>query len=133
MTWGKLIAELEAATEGSRELDAKITAAVKGRVFKKWLGYYYEFEGGVGGYGGNKQDMPLYTTSLDAALTLVPEGMLWQVSTAESEADVIWESSPSHYTERAVGESWAADEDTFNPALALCIATLKARQATEDS
>lgn len=52
-----LIAKLEAAAEGSRELDAEI-------VGKLWAD--------MGVFA--RSTLPLYTTSLDAAVALVPEG-----------------------------------------------------------
>lgn len=109
-----LIAELGAATEGSRELEEAIDRIVRP---EEWT------------VRNSPLGWPDYTRSLDAAVTLVPEGMLWQVGTAEGEATVIWESKPSYYTESSTGESWASDGDTFNAALALCAAALKALQA----
>ena len=80
-----LIARLEAATEGSRELDCAIEIAV-GRcdptgelLDDEW--YWNEWRP----FGSTEvveplcQPMPYYTTSLDAALTLVPEGWWRQV------------------------------------------------------
>ena len=63
-----LIERLEAATEGSRELDAEIDE----RIWRaKW------------GRGKPKDISVLYyTTSIDAALTLVPEGCGWEITTA---------------------------------------------------
>jgi len=64
-----LIARLEAATEPSRELDAEICKAV-GYVVKNHRGYgvYYEPV-----KGESWQDVPLYTSSIDAALSLAPD------------------------------------------------------------
>lgn len=61
-----LIAKLESATEGSRDLDALISVAVPGADFS--------FD---------------YTASIDAALTLLPEGMKWGI---ESHGTGAWES-----------------------------------------
>ena len=107
-----LIAELERATEGNRDLDTSIWSAVRCPTLFN--------------------DRPHYTTSLDAALTLVPAGVMWEVGTMEGEAKVCWESAPSYYTEFATAESYAEDGDTFNAALALTIAALRARQAMEE-
>lgn len=63
-----------------------------------------------------------YTSSLDAALTLVPEGWDWIVFGAGG-ADV-WKVGPGNELHR-IDETYAA-----TPALALCIASLRARSAT---
>ena len=62
-----LIAELERATEGSRELDAKIFRAIGHcpKDFSPWPfveGSHWD------------EEIPHFSTSLDAALTLVKEG-----------------------------------------------------------
>lgn len=74
---------------------------------------------GVGMYG----DHPAYTASLDAAVTLVPEGCTWWLDTTEgkNEALVCW-SGPV----RKEDYRYAA-----TPALALCAASLKARATQE--
>ena len=121
-----LIRDLEATTKGSRELDAsifiEITLGVKeaGRIDRQ--------DGLVGwwpkdGPYQSAEEVPHYTTSLDAALTLVPEGAGWNV----------W-----HYTdgyaalvgkrcEKSIGNGVEGWSDT-TPALAFCIAILKARK-----
>ena len=62
--------------------------------------------------------VPNYTTSLDHALTLVPEGWIWDVT--------------------STGCAWTMPDDVCveqysayaaTPALSLCIASLKARRA----
>ncbi len=61
--------------------------------------------------------VPAYTTSLDAALTLVPEGCEWEVYGGDKQAvAVIYVSGPKYVDGRAP-----------TPALAMCIAALKAR------
>lgn len=91
-----LIAELESAEKGSRELDVKIGMA---------LGKTPEW----------------YSESLDAALTLVPEG--------RASAILIYESGRAS---AAIGEPpQFGDHEAPTPALALCIAALRARQAME--
>lgn len=103
-----LIEQLESAAEGSRALDAQIASQ----------------HGGFGGMGYEtwdaiEADCPHYTTSLDAALTLVPEGREWSVT-------YLWDG-------RCGGtcDGHHADFKGATPALALCIAALKARQAME--
>lgn len=108
-----LITRLEAATEGSRELDAEIFCAVRGLVFDE--------ECPVRADGKRYIDfrrVPKHTRSLDAALTLVPEGYCWAVNSSQP---------PGGNQFRAEidcgGAVWAA-----TPALALCAATLRARE-----
>jgi hypothetical protein len=92
----ELIARLEAAAEGSRELDAAIAVAV---------------------FGGGSHDpgtAPHFTTSLDAALTLVPEGRGWLMRSVGGRGFA------------AISNAGEASQ-AKTPALALCIAALKAR------
>jgi hypothetical protein len=90
-----IIARLETATEGSRELDAEI-----GRMF------------GAPRYTRNAPNIPNqpvwpnYTTSIDAALALVPEGVKWW--------SILYEAAQ-------------AGDDLGNLPLAICIAALRAR------
>jgi hypothetical protein len=92
MTLSALIALLEESKEGSRELDDAVWAATQGMEFRwregkrpEWFvkecycddypahklgaSHWRSFGPGAGG--------PHYTTSLDAALSLVPEGCAW--------------------------------------------------------
>jgi hypothetical protein len=81
---GELIVRLEAATEGSRKLDLAIEIAF-GRCsptadlwhdLARWREplrirpYVYE---------ESSQELPHYTQSLDAAMTLIPEMMGWEL------------------------------------------------------
>lgn len=63
---------------------------------------------------------PPYTTSLDAAVSLVPEGWFWQVKRGFGYDAVVWS---------AEREGFWAGASQGGPALALCIAALKARRA----
>lgn len=98
----ELIARLEAASEGSRELDKSIAITVgtyqapdRGDPYGSWL---------------------RYTSSLDAALTLVPEFCFVK-------------TSPRGATAGCNGHICATTAATApTPALALCIAALKARR-----
>jgi len=112
ITISSVIQKLEQATEGSWELDCEI----------------YEI------FHGPEGDEPWpgcpahYTTSVDAALTLVPEGWrvedlsqgrqrsLWYVN--------LWPISKKNWDDN---EKQAYSEDRPSPALALCIAALRAR------
>jgi hypothetical protein len=96
-----LIARLEAATEGSRELDE----AVSEFVFMETRITPFRRP---------------YTTSLDAALTLVREGDEWSVTNLYgfAQAEVGLNDSDGSHTCRRKDD---------NVVLALCIACLKAR------
>lgn len=82
-----LIANLEAAAEGSRELDQQIAEATG------WVVRYY---GDIDQFLATKirangegftHELPRYTASIDAALTLVPEGWRWQAGRYSIDAD----------------------------------------------
>lgn len=129
-----LIAKLEAATEGSRELDAGICAALrwpvsgKGTVLPAWVhDNFPEWEITKEGRlkAGCLWEPVPFTTSLDAALTLVPEGFTWRVQCDRHGNAESWtENNGGDF-----GGILALDTQTFaaTPALALCIAALKAR------
>lgn len=98
MTIDELIAALEKAEGPSSEIDADIGLTAAG--WEPWL-----------------SKLPPFTSSLDAALTLVPEGLMWSVGTngdGRYRADV-W----TDVVEIGIGCS---------PAIALCIAALEARR-----
>lgn len=116
-----LLAQLQSATEGSRKLDDEIWRAMVPEAVK------YEHV-----------SAPRYTTSLDAAVSLVPEGCDWILSritlltemrigyTAVIEGLAGTGDSDDPY--RFEGKSEAAGS---TPALALCIAIIKAQEARE--
>lgn len=122
-----LIARLEAATEGCAELDADIWRFVKPKDYERfyWAGRMLspenspeEREHNLGRDRAVKA-APSYTTSLDAAFTLVPEGIYvkFQIDRRHNKA---W--------------AWVEMDDVeaiacATPAIALCIAALKARRA----
>lgn len=114
-----LIKRLEAASEGSRELDGAIYCAISNLEFVRWdgAGIVYRGRNGIGHIDAHV--VKPYTTSLDAALTLKPDGYAASVM------------------ERQDGSGWARIANTAigftelgaTPALALCIAALKASDA----
>jgi hypothetical protein len=112
----KLIAKLAAASEGSRALDADVaeTQGWSSDADDNWIG------------PGGAIASPHYTTSLDAALTLVPEGYLWLLgNTGLSDGRGAYRGDVyCHPRGGAIGVS-------NTPTLALCIAALKARQGME--
>ena len=152
-----LITKLEAATEGSRLLDAYIWMISDNRELRLdgdvllaksrkqpydecVLGVYrhHVFDAEL----SHKPPLPRYTTSLDAALTLVPEG--WQVHMISNQPrwTVVVRSPDARYEEAefpsqgGTYEHWlVAGKDASGiqkpAALAVCIAALRARAAVE--
>lgn len=138
-----LIEKLKAAAAGSRKLDYEIRHALTGlsphpKEIKEISGPMWNEAVLLKGGGASVGSKPLpYTTSLDAVLTLVPEDpanpgkpMLWSI--AYDEDGVAGERSFTaslgkgyHDPEFIYGHSAAS------PALALCIAALRARAAVE--
>jgi len=122
MTYETIIARLEKATAPDRQLDAAIAVACKSttgfveHLRDEWVSKASPNSGVV--------PAPKYTSSIDAALTLVPEGMFWHVACGKSRPDEplggaqIITPGPLD----AIGEGEAA-----TPVIALCIAALKAR------
>ena len=125
-----LIDRLEEATEGSRDLDEQIALASgirhrsrrDGRGRSKGREWFVDSHGGVETWANHA---PYYTTSLDAALTLVPEGLGWQVWGEPKATKYGGEASIEHPTD---GWHFCTEANGRTPALALCIAALKARQ-----
>ena len=129
-----LIKDLEQATGPSRELDDRIGTAI---------GLYIErLSDGTLLYQRKDHKMwpevPHYTASLDAALTLVPEGWEWQISTRapdphsgrtylhNGELQMIGAGITRNPAYRGV------ENTAYTPALALCIAALRAREAQKE-
>ncbi len=109
----ELIAKLEAATEGSRELDVAIYAFDRPvPAVELEPRHQHNFD---------LMKAPRYTTSIDAALTLVPEGWAYQLNmlfepNCRQEA-IVW--TPSNLSPVSGAHTMP---------LALCIAALKARE-----
>lgn len=131
MTLSELIAKLEQASAPDRELDAEIACAARfpeHRPARKgdhagvhgvdpesdWAGHIYVPTGFLVAYS--------YTRSIDDAMTLVPEG--WNLRIAENDKHWWWaelrEGFETSYRRVEIGRS-------PTPALALCIAALRAR------
>ncbi len=117
-----LIARLEAATGPDRELDVVIDMAQLNLRGDPATPVYYD------GYDkGNWRDTvgllrtsPAYTASIDAALTLVPEGWTRDVDATAPEMGIaVALHGPNE--KRVVG-------DHENEPIATCIAALKARE-----
>lgn len=103
----EIIERLEKATGPDRNLDAMI----------HWL-----MKDGVG--VGATQDAPAYTGSLDAAMTLVPEGCEVDLQTRRRYAAI------ADWRGRDYGLPLGTSIDAATPILALCIAALKAGETT---
>jgi hypothetical protein len=124
MTDPTLIADLEAATGPSRELDARIHRAVTPELADTLTGGETGSPGTgwlVGGDHAQPTEAPPYMASLDAAVSLVPEGMDWRTgfdNEGPGRRGSAFVRPPGQTTGWAFGAT---------PALALCIAALKAR------
>lgn len=131
MVMEKLIAELEAATEGSRELDGRIwwlvDRASANRMYwnaatGKPQPLPNEIPDGLGKFAVQNL-APRYSDSLDAALTLVPEG--WHIQMTGKQGSSGWGIClTSGQLREKIGLA-------PTPSLTLCIAALRARQATQ--
>ena len=142
-----LIARLERATEGSRELDAEIAVAVRSldtegdKSLPKWAGKNYPIwrarpDGRVecvhtDGTGSLNWSPLHYTTSIDAALSLVPEPkkLAWGVGTMKRDGDpkITYAANCRRFGRIDAGQP-LFDAEAATPALALCIAALRARR-----
>lgn len=122
-----LIARLEAAKEGSRELDADLhpTPAWHDEDCDEWRAQY--------GDTGGTIEVPHYTTSLDAALTLVPAG--WNYQLLKTGGVLLLSGKPFSASIKAPSEyGWVdppypSDGYADTMPLSLCIAAMKAREA----
>lgn len=114
-----LIAKLESAAEGSRELDEAIAIAVLADFEVDRLVGMSDDDPGILTFrypDGSRGTALRYTTSLDAALSLVPEGWEWCLT---------WEGGIASVD---IGDPMLRMEyAAATPALAMCAAALKAR------
>jgi hypothetical protein len=126
----ELIERLEKATWPDRVLDDLIARDVLGWVTEDKDEYWRFF------------NLPYYTASIEAALTLVPEGHRWEITDNGIDAQITRSVPPSEYWEE-VGPFACVERKTYpdgdwsarthgaaiaaTPAIALCIAALKAR------
>ena len=134
-----LIARLEAASEGSRELDAEISAALhicppqSPDWLRNWDGPYVVF--GLGRVAVQHSNCergvnwlaPNFTTSLDAALTLVPEGYDYGFSFSKQHGLEAWVQKPFKQSECFQGYAPDGDMTNKTSAKSVCVAALKAR------
>jgi hypothetical protein len=121
-----LIARLEAAMGPSRELDLRICRDVlDGEPLGHAAGMPDEL---LLVAQGRLAPMPRYTASLDAALTLVPVGYCWKLRHAYAAQAVVWQIDCEY--DEGSGRILPFGEHR-TPAIALCIAALKARAAAQ--
>lgn len=121
-----LIQRLEQLTGPDREVDAEIYRLIRGD--KRPQGFWY-FSGlrekgeapETTWIEWSKRNSPHYTSSIDAALKLVPDGWEWLRESPETMCVYL----PKHEDDK----SWAIHITGAHksPAIALCIAALKAR------
>lgn len=114
-----LIARLEAAETGSRELHAAFARVIAGSPTDHWYALFGEWV--------TDDTVPAYTSSLDAALALaerVCPAMMWSAHPACPGVTM------GYHVPRSFGngEQWATAP---TPALALCIAILKAKREAD--
>ncbi len=131
----ELITKLEEAKEGSRDLDGLI-GLLDNPEFELWTPDWWS--GGPNEYLKDDgpplryHQLPHYTTSIDAALTLVPEG--WFVETiSDVRTRVVYKGDTHKHQCWRAALQWAATGgnlmrvDAPTPALAICIAALNTR------
>lgn len=130
-----LIERLEAASKGSREMDAEIDCVVRDRMTHKLLPPGFTMTRGDDAIENtsiarapyihrDRGPAPNFTTSIDAAITLVPEGWDYCVRGGYSGVGVVWVQFMA-----SPGRDFISVE-AATPALALCIAALKAISGT---
>jgi hypothetical protein len=127
MTREELIAALETATGADRGLDVDIAFAV--HAWPEGVFPMRAIPGQIGLDGGRCVSASPYTASIDAALTLVPAGADWVVRSGMADhptdtrpyAHVMF-GNVNRDRSRSLGEAHAP-----TPAIALCIAALKAQ------
>lgn len=136
MTLTEIIAALKQATGPSEELDRLIHFhVVHPWLAEKCVKYWWDLEEDGGFYWldterqaakgpGYHDYVKPVTSSIDAALTLVPEGDWWGITQTPRE---------SNATCAPVGKPGGDGHDATTPALALCIAALSSRLNTGSS
>lgn len=128
MTREELIAALEKAEAGSRKLDAAVAAFLAKdddytSIEQNFRGYDWCVRYYPGPPGPEYSRVPRYTTSSDAALTLVPDNHTVDMAICP-EMGVVTRVYSGPVRENSAGEPTGRGNA---PALALCIAALKAR------
>ena len=130
MTREELIAALEKATGPSRDLDAAIFAHVgltefQERHCRQWCGQNGRTDLTRGHYLAAWA--PDFTRSIDAALTLVPEGWRWSLDWTQRSGYQDCGRADLYAPGSGIQPPDVCDVYAATPAIALCIAALKAQ------
>ena len=139
MSWVDLISRLEAAHEGDRGLDMQIAFAVQWRPDGAHGVSFREHEAKHDYHTAwiahvpwhSEWKVPAFTTSVDAALTLLSPEDFWQIG---HDGDGPNPGDFKAMVQPGCEARWhrrAAKSLHATPALALCIAALKAREAAQ--
>lgn len=129
--YDELIERLEKASGPDRRLDFDIwfAASPEGKIEREWpqdqlkMPWDQWFEN----WKSDRSAFPDYTTSIDAAVTLVPEGFAWQVCQENFGRAESWSRDGG----RLSATTQVRADRCATPAIALCIAALKARAKAE--
>lgn len=121
MTRAELIAALEQATGPDAALDSAIACSIG--LAQERDGFVYQMDPIAGSTHELFLHVP-YTASIDAALTLVPGNSFVQLSIAPRDKRKL---AVAYVTANDVNHQGGGD----TPALALCVAALKARAARD--
>lgn len=124
----ELATRCEAATGPDRELDAVIAATLRVGTEYGWADSYPAWKGRDDGRvylckGGPSFPSPNYTASLDAAMTLVPEGFQFGAGSRDA-SNRAWAWCGTDHEKAKIANAGS-------PALAFCAAALRARATGE--
>lgn len=123
MTQSALIAALENAPRPERALDSLIALEIEPERFKDLKLDADSNLGILAGIFG----IAYYTASLDAALTLVPEGMWWLVGCGQINPTEPLYGAQIRRPGFSTGGEVVCETEHNHMAIALCLAALKAR------
>ena len=131
-----LLARVLEGTGPDREIDGQL-ALLKGYTYEKRKGEKFPWWRRPDGFRisiwGDQNKPPPYTASLDAALTLLPEGYWWQIANGnrrhydlKAGAELFFAGGPNR-------GDMAFSADAATPARALIAACIKARMEAQPS
>jgi hypothetical protein len=130
-----LAERVEAASGPDRELDVAIWRGITPNheaLRKRWAGSWTHADVQARKEAACElKNAPDFTASLDAAMTLVPEGWCWAVRNGLSTAYAEMADEP--FIETAHEKATGVDSCARSPALALTAAALRARAASTPS
>lgn len=124
------IAALASAAEGNRELDALVAVAAGWKQARNGLWHHAEDVSEarrqkIGMLNYRPHPLPAFTTSVDAALTLVPDGMECVLGMVAGKQ---WGAARLLSRTDPIGNG-ASEDDANSLPLAICLAALRAREA----